>query len=154
MLEDEVFVGEWTMGRSKLIFIDGVHTKRSIAAGTVIFQLILAVLNLNMIIGPAQAGTENGEFCCTCPDYANFDAWLAKKAQICDNAGNIITPASTPSKGGKDTTKDAAAGKSIEYAKPQLIFSAGSKTDGMVIIDVRAPEEYAKGHLPGARNLN
>jgi len=142
------------MGRSKLIFIDGMHIKRSIVAGTVIFQLILAILNLNMIIGPVQAGTEDGSFCCTCPDYANFDAWLAKKAQICDNAGNIITPASKPSNGGKDTTKDATAGKSIEYAKPQLIFSAGSKTYGMVIIDVRTPEEYAKGHLPGARNLN
>ena len=75
---------------------------------------------------------------------------MAKKAQICDNAGNIITPASKPSNGGKD----AIVGKAIEYAKPELIFSAGSKTDGMVIIDVRTPEEYAKGHLPGARNLN
>ena len=75
------------MGRSKQRFIDGVHTKSSIVAGSVIFQLILAVLNLNMILGPVQAGTEDGSFCCTCPDYANFDAWLAKKAQICDNAG-------------------------------------------------------------------
>jgi thiosulfate/3-mercaptopyruvate sulfurtransferase len=151
MLEDEVLrLGRVSMERSKQRFIDGVHTKSSIVAGAVMFQLILAVLNLNMIIGPVQAGTETGEFCCTCPDYANFDAWLAKKAQICDNAGNIITPASTPSKGGKDATAE----KAIEFAKPELIFSAGSKTDGMVIIDVRTPEEYAKGHLPGARNLN
>ena len=139
-----------SMDHSKQRFIDGVHTKNSIVAGAVMFQLVLAVLNLNMIIGPVQAGTEDGSFCCTCPDYANFDAWLAKKAQICDNAGNIITPTSTPYKGGKDAT----AGKAIEFAKPELIFSAGSKTDGMVIIDVRTPEEYAKGHLPGARNLN
>jgi len=150
MLEDEVFVGEWTMGKSIQRSIDGVHTNSSVVAGTVIFQLILAILNLNMIIGPVQAGTETGEFCCTCPDYANFDAWLAKKAQICDNAGNIITPGSKPSNGGKD----APVEKTIEYAKQQLIFSAGSKTDGMVIIDVRTPEEYAKGHLPWARNLN
>ena len=141
---------EWTMGKSIQRSIDGVHTNSSVVAGTVIFQLILAILNLNMIIGPVQAGTEDGSFCCTCPDYANFDAWLAKKAQICDNAGNIITPASKPSNGGKDAPFE----KTIEYAKPELIFSAGSKTDGMVIIDVRTPEEYAKGHLPGARDLN
>jgi len=137
------------MVNSKQRSIDGMHTRSSIVAGTVIFQLILAILNLNMIIGPAQAGTEDGSFCCTCPDYANFDAWLAKKAQICDNAGNIITPASTPSKGGKDATAE----KAIEYAKPELILSAGSKTGGMVIIDVRTSEDYVKGHLPGARNL-
>jgi thiosulfate/3-mercaptopyruvate sulfurtransferase len=153
MLEDEgPPFGENNMGCSKQRFIDGVYTRSSIAAGAVIFQLILAVLNLNMIISPVQAGTEDGSFCCTCPDYANFDAWLAKKAQICDNAGNIITPASKPSNG--NGGKDAPAEKAIEYVEPQLIFSAGSKTDGMVIIDVRTPEEYAKGHLPGARNLN
>jgi thiosulfate/3-mercaptopyruvate sulfurtransferase len=138
------------MGRSKLRFVIGVHAKSSIVAGAVIFQLILAVLNLNMIIGPVQAGTEDGSFCCTCPDYANFDAWLAKKAQICDNAGNIITPSSKPSNGGNSGNAE----KAIEYAEPGLIFTAGSRTDGMVIIDVRTPEEYAKGHLPGARNLN
>lgn len=138
------------MASSSQRFIIGVHNKNSIVAAAVIFQLILAVLNLNVIISPVQAGTETGEFCCTCPDYANFDAWLAKKAQICDNAGNIITPASNPSNVGKDATTE----KAIEYAEPQLIFSAGSKTDGMVIIDVRTPEDYAKGHLPGARNLN
>jgi thiosulfate/3-mercaptopyruvate sulfurtransferase len=143
-------LGRVSMGFSKRRFIIGVQSNSSIVAVAVIFQLILTVLNLNMIIGPVRAGTETGEFCCTCPDYANFDAWLAKKAQICDNAGNIITPASKPSNGGKD----AIVEKAIEYAEPQLIFSAGSKTDGMVIVDVRTPEEYAKGHLPGARNLN
>lgn len=151
MLEDvDPRLEKVDMGHSKHGFIDVMHTKRSIAVVTLIFQLILAVLNLNTIIGPVQAGTEDGSFCCTCPDYANFDAWLAKKAQICDNAGNIIAPANKPSNGGKDAT----VGKAYEYAEPQLIFSTGSKTDGMVIIDVRTPEDYAKGHFPGARNLN
>lgn len=151
MLEDEgLRLGRVEMRISKLRFIDGVKSNGSIVAGTIILQLILAVLNLNTIIGPVQAGTEDGSFCCTCPDYANFDAWLAKKAQICDNAGNIITPASKPSNGAKDGTAE----KSIEYAKPELVTMAGSRPNGTVIIDVRTPGEYAKGHLSGARNLN
>lgn len=138
------------MRSCKLRFIDGVKSNSSIVAGTVIFQLILAVLNLNTIIGPVQAGTEDGSFCCTCPDYANFDAWLAKKAQICDDAGNIVTPANKPSNGARDGT----AAKTIEYVKPELVTVAGSKLNGAVIIDVRTPGEYAKGHLSGARNLD
>ena len=60
MLEDEgPRLGRVDMGHSKQRFIDGVHTNSSVVAGTVIFQLILAVLNLNMIIGPVQAGTED-----------------------------------------------------------------------------------------------
>jgi thiosulfate/3-mercaptopyruvate sulfurtransferase len=137
------------MGRSEYSFIKIIHPVRSIVAGMVMINLVLAILNLNLIINPVNAGTETGEFCCTCPDYANFDAWLAKKSQICDNSGNIITQTARPTNGGKATTVSLP----MIYPKLQLITSAGSKLDGMVIIDVRSPEEYAKGHLPGARNL-
>ena len=138
------------MERCRLSFIESVHSNSSFVAWTVIVQLILAVLNLNLIISPVHGGTETGEFCCTCPDYANFDAWLAKKAQICDDAGNIIAPGSKPANGGKPATVKPP----MTYTKPQFITSPGSELNGFVIIDVRAPEDYAKGHLQGSRNLN
>ena len=51
------------------------HSKTiSIASGLVsIFVLCLALAL------PALAGTENGEFCPTCPDWTDLDGWLAKK---------------------------------------------------------------------------
>jgi thiosulfate/3-mercaptopyruvate sulfurtransferase len=123
--------------------------KMPIAGGMLVIQLILAVLGLHPIISPALAGTETGEFCCTCPDYENFDSWLAKKAQLCDNAGNLIEQVSKPANGGKT----AIAKKISTYPKSLLFTSADSKIDGLVIIDVRPPEEYVKGHLSGARDL-
>ncbi len=43
----------------------------------------LACLSLMLnaiLLNPALAGTENGEFCPTCPDWTDLDGWLAKKA--------------------------------------------------------------------------
>ena len=118
--------------------------------------LVLAVLGLYPMMLLTLAGTETGEFCCTCPDYENFDAWLAKKAQLCDNAGNLIGQSgnhigqnSKPADGGSN----AIINMDISYPNSQLVTSASSKLDGLVMIDVRAPEEYASGHLHGARNL-
>ena len=39
--------------------------------------LMLAICMLMVI--PALAGTETGEFCPTCPDWTDLDGWLAKK---------------------------------------------------------------------------
>lgn len=39
--------------------------------------LMLAICML--LILPALAGTETGEFCPTCPDWTDLDGWLAKK---------------------------------------------------------------------------
>jgi thiosulfate/3-mercaptopyruvate sulfurtransferase len=121
-----------------------------------IVVLVLAILGLFPMMLLSLAGTETGEFCCTCPDYENFDAWLAKKAQLCDNAGNLIGQSgnhigqnSKPADGGSN----AIINMDILYPNSQLVTSASSKLDGLVIIDVRAPEEYASGHLHGARNL-
>jgi thiosulfate/3-mercaptopyruvate sulfurtransferase len=135
-------------------FIKNMH-KKSIACG-IIVQLILAVLGLHPMILPALAGTETGEFCCTCPDYENFDAWLAKKAQLCDNAGNLVGQNGNPT---GQTGKLSNGGniaiikKDVAYPNSRIVTFAGSKLDGLVIIDVRPLEEYAGGHLFGARYL-
>ncbi len=122
--------------------------KRTIAC-SILIQLILAVLSLHLIMLPAFAGTETGEFCCTCPDYENFEAWLAKKAQLCDNAGHPKEQTSKPANGGST----AIVKKDMTYPNHQLVTSGSSNLNGRIIIDVRAPEEYASGHLSGAMNL-
>ena len=39
--------------------------------------LLFAICMLLML--PALAGTETGEFCPTCPDWTDLDGWRAKK---------------------------------------------------------------------------
>lgn len=43
-----------------------------------------------------------------------------------------------------------ASGSSLEPEE----FAAAAKRDGTTILDVRTPQEFAEGHLPGAVNLN
>jgi rhodanese-related sulfurtransferase len=51
--------------------------------------------------------------------------------------------------------------KAVEYFEAKLEFTAGpyelnsmiERGDTINIIDVRAPEDYRKGHIPGAINL-
>jgi thiosulfate/3-mercaptopyruvate sulfurtransferase len=48
--------------------------ERAVASGSalILISLFFAV--------PVLAGTENGEFCLTCPDWSDLDGWLDKKA--------------------------------------------------------------------------
>jgi thiosulfate/3-mercaptopyruvate sulfurtransferase len=90
------------------------------------------------------------EFCCTCPDYANFDEWLAKSSKICDSAGNIKPASDNTANGNKANTIEEPRG----YPNPEIITYATMQYSGSVIVDVREKKDYEKGHLPGARNLD
>ncbi|MGK2316524.1 rhodanese-like domain-containing protein [Gordonia rhizosphera] len=47
-----------------------------------------------------------------------------------------------------------ACGTSDDTSTGQSGAAAGSLAPGTVVIDVRTPEEYAAGHLQGARNID
>ena len=49
------------------------------------------------------------------------------------------------------TTSSAAAGVTEVDAQG---FLAAAAQPGVVVVDVRSPEEFASGHLPGALNIN
>jgi thiosulfate/3-mercaptopyruvate sulfurtransferase len=115
---------------------------------------LLAVFFLSFLTISAMAGTENGEFCPTCPDWTNLDGWLAQKeayeraqqsggqtsGQQNGQASNIPTNAKTapPEKG---------------YAMPELITTSASLQSDRVILDVRSEPDYLSGHISGARSL-
>lgn len=108
-------------------------------------------------MGIALAGTETGEFCPTCPDWTDLEGWLAKKdayEQAQMNGGGQHS--STNTNAGTDATSIAAAAaekKPPAYPNAALITSARSPFDGLVLLDVREPEDYQSGHIPGARNI-
>lgn len=118
---------------------------------------IILAAYFGFFIGIALAGTETGEFCPTCPDWTNFEGWLAKKEayeQAQMNGGGKQPSANTNA--GTDVASKAApvAEKPVPiYPKEAFITSARSSFDGFVLLDVRAPEDYQSGHIPGARNL-
>lgn len=65
----------------------------------------------------------------------------------------LLTGCSSPAAGlagGPAATAAPAAGASLGAAD----FAAAARRPGTVLLDVRTPEEFAAGHLPGATNLN
>jgi thiosulfate/3-mercaptopyruvate sulfurtransferase len=51
----------------------------AIAKTMLIYGIISILLHGLVLSSPVLAGTENGEFCPTCPDWTDLDGWLAKK---------------------------------------------------------------------------
>jgi thiosulfate/3-mercaptopyruvate sulfurtransferase len=108
------------------------------------------IMALQCLTYPASAGTETGEFCPTCPDWSNLEGWLAQKEayEMAQQNGPAHKANSTGMSAAIVETKRASA-----YPAPAIITRASSSMAGRIIVDVRSPEDYRKGHLPGARNL-
>jgi thiosulfate/3-mercaptopyruvate sulfurtransferase len=51
-----------------------------IAKAMIVYGIISILLHFLVLSVPVFAGTENGEFCPTCPDWTDVNGWLAKKA--------------------------------------------------------------------------
>jgi phage shock protein E len=70
---------------------------------------------------------------------------LAAAASIADQAGPAPSqPASAP----------AAAGASLPLISPQALLERQAKGDSsLFVLDVRTPQEFAAGHVPGAVNV-
>ncbi|HUS76430.1 MAG TPA: rhodanese-like domain-containing protein [Methanothrix sp.] len=52
----------------------------ALAKTMIIYGIISILLHGLILSAPVLAGTENGEFCPTCPDWTDLDGWLANKA--------------------------------------------------------------------------
>jgi thiosulfate/3-mercaptopyruvate sulfurtransferase len=123
-------------------------------AGMTLIVSLLAALYINLIIGIALAGTETGEFCPTCPDWTDLDGWLAKK-EAYEKAQGIGQPVGSQS--GK-INSNAVASLKVDpsangYPVNKLLTKASLIKKNQVILDVRDPQDYQSGHIPGARSL-
>ena len=123
--------------------------------GVTLVVSLLAALYLNLIIGIALAGTETGEFCPTCPDWTNLDGWLAKK-EVYERDQGIGQPAGSESV--QTGSNNQAASLKVDpsangYPLKDLLTKASLIKKDQVILDVRSPQDYQAGHIPGARNL-
>jgi thiosulfate/3-mercaptopyruvate sulfurtransferase len=129
------------------------------AAGLSLVIVLLAIFYLNLFSGTALAGSETGEFCPDCPDWSNFEGWLAKRAaydQQQDNnaqSGNVQVNGIPVQAAGSNPSQNTVAPQQKSYPVPQLLTSAAASREGMAILDVRTPEDYKSGHIPGARNI-
>jgi hypothetical protein len=61
----------------------------AIAKTMIIYGIISILLHGLVLSAPVLAGTENGEFCPTCPDWNDLDGWLAKKAAYDQEQQNV-----------------------------------------------------------------
>jgi len=123
-------------------------------AGMTLIVSLLAALYINLIIGIALAGTETGEFCPTCPDWTDLDGWLAKK-EAYEKAQGIGQPVGSQS---EQTNSNAVASLKVDpsangYPVNKLLTKASLIKKNQVVLDVRDPQDYQSGHIPGARSL-
>jgi rhodanese-related sulfurtransferase len=73
-------------------------------------------------------------------------AMLAAAASIADQPG--------PAQGQAASAPAAAASASLPLISPQALLERQAKKDqSLFVLDVRTPEEYAAGHVPGAVNV-
>lgn len=108
--------------------------------------LVLILVMLLPGIFSALAGTEDGSFCPTCPDWTNLDGWYRQKEAYSQSQ----LPPTLKTTQQNETLQVKSAGKSYEV---QGIVADAEDLAGAVLIDSRSPEEYARGHIPGARNI-
>jgi thiosulfate/3-mercaptopyruvate sulfurtransferase len=123
-----------------------------------ISSLIIAI-TICTLSTSAFAGTENGSFCPTCPDWNNLEGWLAQKdayeqsqhtgPYAAESVGATGPVNNSDNNGGNKNIEKAAA----VYPKQYIIAQASSLPRGFVIVDVRSPKDYLSGHIPGARNV-
>jgi len=118
--------------------------------GVALILLAAALGSTGLNFGVASAGTETGEFCPTCPDWTNFDSWLAKKeAYDRSQESAALHQASSSNASSSAPAED----RSDAYPVSGILTRASAIGREGVILDVRAPAEYQRGHIPGARNL-
>jgi len=135
-----------------------VHNCAPRCAATLI-ALSLAALPLIMLsltAGTAIAGTEDGSFCPDCPDWTDLDGWMAKKeAYEIEKSPLVQEHPSLANSSGESGERAPVAKEDPEgYPVPEIFAAVGlASFDGKVLLDSRSPEEYSRGHLPGARNL-
>ncbi|HOK57556.1 MAG TPA: rhodanese-like domain-containing protein [Methanothrix sp.] len=110
-----------------------------------LFISVLIMLLLPGLFG-ALAGTEDGSFCPTCPDWTNLDGWYRQKEAYSQSQ----LPPALRQTAEERTLEVKSVEKSYEVRE---IMADVEDLTGSVLIDSRSPEEYAGGHIPGARNI-
>ncbi|MBN1323684.1 MAG: hypothetical protein JW986_06755 [Methanotrichaceae archaeon] len=106
--------------------------------------LIAPIIALFALISCALAGTEDGSFCPTCPDWNNLDGWFEQK-EAYYTPPQATTPAAQAA--------PAQISATPSYPRAWLATSADHILEGQVILDARSPEEFSTGHIPDARNV-
>lgn len=132
--------------------MSGLEHQRKTARKSV-FIFLSAALCLNLALGTALAGTENGEFCPDCPDWTNMDGWYAQKESY-ENGQQSAKSANQQNVQNRALTVSVPIEKPADdYPQALFLTRADSiKSDG-VILDVRSWQNYQESHIPGARNL-
>ena len=91
--------------------------------------------------------------CPDCPDWSNFDAWWARYHKN-PAAAEPSTPqaARTQAVEARNSSEEVEVERG-EYPVASILIRPGDDLEGRVLLDARSPEDYERGHLPGARNL-
>ncbi len=121
--------------------------------------LLFAICMLLML--PALAGTETGEFCPTCPDWTDLDGWLAKKEAYEQEQQQKAQPGEQEMKLAAQSAASPVTSESNPAPDGLSINRTGAFAEALVLPREVSPEDVvldispsAVGYIDGAVNIN
>jgi thiosulfate/3-mercaptopyruvate sulfurtransferase len=119
-------------------------------------SIFTAGLFILMSSGQVVAEPESG-FCCNCEmkwinehPYSDPTEWYSLYDKYCDPYGNPKSPTTGVS---VNPSTEMAEIKEKPYPKQEILVPASSDLTGLVLLDMRHPDDFNKGHLAAARNI-
>lgn len=139
-----------TIVNCRFISNAGHKTERKTTYYRLFTWAAISIVISGFLVGSTALGSTPG--CPDCPDWINFQSWWDNyhSDPVKDN------PSSTSSLKAVREAAEAQEKEKIDnmaYSAAELLVSSDDDLSGRIILDARAPEDYERGHLSGARNV-
>jgi thiosulfate/3-mercaptopyruvate sulfurtransferase len=133
----------------------------AIAKTMLIYGVISILMHGLVLSSPVLAGTEDGEFCPTCPDWTDLDGWLVKKdayeqeqqqkAQLQNQVTVLRTQNVEPTVQAVSDPVSSSPSQMRTGRFAEVLVSPTAISPGDIVLDI-SPE--ASRYMEGAVNIN
>ncbi|HOT06617.1 MAG: putative thiosulfate sulfurtransferase [Methanosaeta sp. PtaB.Bin039] len=113
-------------------------------------RLLLLAAMAAFLLPAIQAGTEDGSFCPTCPDWTNLDGWMRQKEAQSQSEMQKMSGTQGAISNQKITVQGDQR-SAPDYDLHWLLTDPANASGRL--IDARSAQDFASGHAAGACNI-